>query len=203
MIQEKKCKGQGKAKSFRGCGKTINVSFRKYGLCTSCYADFILNTDYGQILLSKATLKAIKPRLDLERAKQDRKQKNTLESLKTNVRNVCHEYIRLRDKGKPCISCGQPWHSDFQAGHYYKAELFSTLKYVEYNIHSQCQGCNLRKEGNLSQYAVNLPKRIGNQKYLELKNWASTDKQTNVKWDRQRLNEIRKHYQKLIKELKQ
>jgi hypothetical protein len=202
MIKEKKCKGQGKAKSFKGCGKNTNVSFRKYGLCVKCYASFILDTDIGRVILAKATLKASEPRLKLEQAKLEKKNKNSLETLKMNVRNICHEFIRLRDKGKPCISCGQEWHSDFQAGHYYKAELFSTLKFNEYNIHGQCQGCNIRNEGNLSQYAVNLPKRIGSLNFESINLLADLDKQINFKWDRLELNKIRKEYQQKIKDLK-
>lgn len=204
MKKEKPCKGIGKAHGVKGCGKV--TAYRTYGLCDSCRADFLLNDERGKIILQKATLKATAPRIkaqkDLEKAKQERKNKNSLELLKVNVRTVCHNYIKLRDKHKPCISCGQPWHSDFQAGHFYKAELFSTLKYDEHNIHGQCPGCNLRKEGNLAPYAVNLPRRIGLNLFRELENKASIDKQTNFKWDRQILNEIRKYYQQKIKELK-
>lgn len=202
MIESKKCKGQGKAKSVKGCGKMVQVAYRKYGLCQSCYAGFILNTDYGMLLLERATLKATKPRKDLEKASKERKERNGLTTLLESVKTACHKYIRLRDKGKPCISCGHPYHSDHQAGHFYKAELFSSLKYNEYNINGQCQKCNLRMEGNESQYRVNLPYRIGMEKYRELEQLADLEKKQDFKWDREELKKIRSYYNQKIKELK-
>ncbi len=108
----------------------------------------------------------------------------------------------MRDKGKPCISCGTPWHQDFQAGHFYKAELFSTIKFHELNIHGQCVQCNIRKEGNESEYRVNLPQRIGKENFDHLNHLAVIDKKTDFKWDRETLLEIRKYYRKKIKKLK-
>lgn len=203
QTKPKPCNGIGKAQGFKGCGtKTI---YRKYGLCDSCRRDFLLNDERGKIIIAKATLKAKAPRekaeRELEQARQEKKKKSSLETLKMNVRNVCHSAIKKRDKYKPCISCDEPWHSSFQAGHYYKAELFSSLKYDEDNIHGQCVGCNNRKEGNLSQYAVNLPNRIGKEKFEVLQEKAALEKQNDFKWERSKLNEIRKYYQQKLKEL--
>jgi len=207
MIKDKPCKGNNGNTKGLGCGKLTRVEYLKYGLgkMCGCLSNFYLNTEAGKLIVERSRLKAVSPRIkaqqDLETARQERKQKNSLGSLKVNVRTICHNYIKLRDKYKPCISCGQPWHKDFQAGHFYKAELYSTLKYDENNIHGQCAGCNIRKEGNLSPYAVNLPKRIGIELYDELNKKASLEKQTNFKWNRQTLSEIRKYYQLKIKQL--
>ncbi len=134
--------------------------------------------------------------LQLEKEKKDRKKLTTL--LKS-VKNTCHEYIRLRDKGKPCISCGTQWHQEFQAGHFYKAETFSTIKFNELNIHGQCVQCNIRKDGNNSEYTVRLPDRIGFKDFEHLNYLASIDKKTNFKWERENLIEIRKYYRGKIK----
>lgn len=139
--------------------------------------------------------------MELEKAKEETKQNKSLSQLLINVRTVCHTYIKKRDYGKPCISCGEPWHKDFQAGHYYKAELYSTLKFDELNIHGQCEGCNIRKDGNLSEYAVKLPNRIGIEKVEELNELASLDHQKDFKWDRIELNKIRQYYKSKTKEL--
>lgn len=204
MIEHKSkpCKGTGKAKGY-GCNKP--TLHRVYGLgkMCGCYSDWLLNSEQGKIKLQKSIIKATKPRRELEKAASERKTRNSLETLKENVKTVCHTYIKLRDKYKPCITCGQPWHSDFQAGHFYKAELFSTIKYHELNINGQCQGCNIRKDGNESQYRVNLPSRIGIDNYRELERLASLEKQTNFKWDRSELNNIRNYYKQKLKELKQ
>lgn len=202
MIQEKKCKGQGKAKSVKGCGKLVKVKYRKYGLCTSCYADFILNTDYGKLLLEKATLKATKQRRELETATKEKKNREGLTTLLESVKKVCHDYIKLRDKGKPCISCGHPWHSEHQAGHFYKAELYSNLKFHELNINGQCVRCNIRLEGNLNPYAINLENKIGKWKFNVLKAEAEQYNKNGFKWDREVLKSIRTNYRNKIKKLK-
>ena len=195
--KEKPCKGTGLAKGY-GCGKL--TKFRTYGLGKMCcYPDWLLNSENGKIILEKATLKATKPRRDLEKAQKERKERKGLPALLVNVRTACHDFIKARDEGKPCISCGVPWSSDFQAGHYFKAELYSNLKFHEDNIHGQCQPCNLRKEGNLGPYSVNLPRRIGVDKFQKLNELA---KQHEVKkWDREELNQIRKYYKQKLKEL--
>jgi len=141
-------------------------------------------------------------RNELEQEKSKKKKSESLSHLKINVRTVCHEYIRLRDKGKPCVSCGKEWDSSFQAGHLYKAELYSLLKYDERAIFGQCQGCNIYRDGNESSYHLNILSRISEQDYQEIKKIASEEKKTNFKWDRQELNRIREYYKDKIKQLK-
>ena len=194
----KPCKGTSTV-SVKGCGKS--TLFRKYGLCQSCLRDWYLNTEDGQEKLNKATLKVTQERRELEQVERREKEYRSLESLKRNVTNVVHKYIRLRDEGKPCISCGSDWRFNFQAGHLYKAELYSSLKYHEDNIHGQCQGCNLYRDGNESKYHENLPNRIGKMKYLRLTELAAKDKHMNFKWDREELNNMREYYKEKIKNL--
>ena len=198
-IKPKPCKAINKAKGFESCGK--ETLKRVYGLCSSCYAKWLYTTDEGKAKIEKLTLKITKPKRELEQAIKENKKNKSLSWLLINIKNTCHEYIRLRDKGKPCISCNKPWHSDFQAGHFYKAELFSSIKFNELNIHGQCQGCNIYKDGNESPYRVNLPNRIGVDKFREINYLASIDKQLNFKWDRLKLNDIREYYKQKIKDL--
>lgn len=138
----------------------------------------------------------------LLKLENERKERNGLSSLIKSTVNACHEYIRFRDKGKPCISCDTPWHKDFHAGHFYKAELYSSLRLDENNINGQCVRCNIREEGNLNGYALNLPKRIGETKFKVLKVKAGLDKTLNFKWDRDELKRIRKYYKDKLKSLK-
>jgi len=198
--KKKPCKGTGLAKGY-GCGKM--TYHRIYGLGKMCcYSDWLLNSENGKIKMQKAMLKASKPRREFEQFKKERKTKSVISQLLESTRNVCHEYIRLRDKGKPCISCGTKWHQEFQAGHFYKAETFSTIKFNELNIHGQCVQCNIRKDGNNSEYTVRLPDRIGAKDFEHLNYLASIDKKTNFKWERSNLIEIRKYYREKIKTLK-
>ncbi len=208
MVKRKICKGNGRAKGH-GCGKLVDVekygkSNRKYGLGINdckCYSTWLLTTDEGKAQLERETIKAKQPRIELEKARQEIKGEQSLSWLKINIRTVCHDYIKLRDKGLPCVSCGSPWTSDHQAGHLYKAELFSMLKYDERNIHNQCKKCNIFDNGNESMYHAAILSRISIDDYDELKRIASQEKQTNFKWDRQELEKIRNYYKLKIKQL--
>lgn len=202
MLEPKKkpCKGTGKAKGY-GCGKL--TPYRVYGLGKMCcYSNWLLNSENGKIKLQKAMLKATKPRRELEQLSKEDKNRKGLATLLKNTVRVCHEYIRLRDYGKNCISCNEPYLKNHQAGHFYKAELFSTIKFDELNIHGQCVKCNIRKEGNESEYRVNLPKRIGVDNFNKLNHLASLEKKTLFKWDREELKKIRTYYNNKIKEFK-
>lgn len=197
-IKNKKCKGTGIAKGY-GCGKP--TLHRIYGLGKMCcYSDWLLNSENGKIKLAKATLKATKPRRELEQAANVQKEEKGLASLLSSLKTVCHKYIRLRDEGKPCISCGTPYKTNFQAGHYFKSEIYSTIRFHELNINGQCEQCNMRKDGNVNGYSLRLPDRIGQESFEYITRLAELQKKTDFKWDREWLKNQRKHYNKLLKE---
>ncbi len=160
MKKYKKWFGINKAKDFDGCGSLVLSQTRKAGLCPKCYYKWkLLNTVSGDEKIKNAIAKAQKSRLELEIAKEESRSNKSLSYLLESVKTVCHKYIRLRDKGLPCISCNQPWHNEFDAGHFYSANSFSTLKFDETNISGQCIGCNRFNEGNESNYRIGLINR--------------------------------------------
>jgi len=194
FISDMKCKGTNKDTYGLGCN--TEQANRKLGLGISCrcYSNFLMNNPKGKERVKRSTLSATKPRRDLEKAGKEKKERQSLTTLIKSVVNVFHKYVRERDKGKPCIACGTQWHKDFHASHYFKAELYTTLRLNEKNVHGGCVRCNIRLEGNLSEYSVNLPKRIGVKAFKELNELADLDHQIDFKWDRQELIEIRNHY---------
>jgi hypothetical protein len=107
--------------------------------------------------------------------------------------------VRLRDKGKPCASCGRSWLDNFQAGHYNKAELFSSLRFDFFNIHGQCFRCNNFLEGNLDAYKLRLPHIIGIKQFDALNRRAELDKKYIKSWTRHELKEIQMQAKILIK----
>lgn len=199
-LKSKPCKGTGQAHGY-GCG--IPTPYRTYGLgkMCGCYSDWLLNSDAGKVKLYKALNKVQKPRLELEKAQTERKTSSSLKNALKSTKDLVHEYVRLRDKGLPCISCGEPWHSDFQACHYHKAELYETLRFNLDNIHGGCIGCNLYKDGNLEQYNINLPFRIGQKRYNDLMKLAQVDKHYSKVWNLENLRMIRLEIKQKIKEL--
>lgn len=104
-------------------------------------------------------------------------------------------YIRNRDMSQPCISCGR--YSQLQAGHFYSAGHYPILRYNENNVHGQCLRCNYYLSGDLSNYRMNLLKKIGEIEVMDLDRLAAQGKKINHKWDRFTLIEIIEKYKKL------
>jgi hypothetical protein len=200
MIKEKKCKGQGKAFGY-GCGKLTNVENRIYGLgkMCGCYSDWLLNSDIGKSILQKSISNVQKPRIELEKAYKEHKEKKGIAGALLITKTLVHAYVRKRDQGKPCISCGCQWNDKFQAGHYYPGGSFETLKFNLDNINGQCEQCNLFKSGNFENYTLNLPKRIGSDRFDNLVKLAEIDKQFSKVWNLENLKEIRENIKKLNK----
>jgi len=200
--KKKPCKGiTAETKGF-GCGKETYHRVHGLGKMCGCYSDWLLNTEAGRLKTEKALLKASKPRRELEEAEKEMKRDKKLSHYLVNTKNAVHSYVKERDKGKPCISCGTPWHFDFQAGHYHKAELYSTIRFHFDNIHGQCQKCNLRMDGNFDGYRERLPKRIGIDAFNEIEKLAKKDKLSDHKWDREELQKVRNKEREWLKKLK-
>jgi len=101
-------------------------------------------------------------RLDKEHAVRKKEFKaNDLGPRKTAAKKACHEYIRARDKGKPCPCCGEPLGDSFHAGHFLESGNNPKIRYDEDNIHGQRIYCNTYKGGDSGQYKENLIKMIG------------------------------------------
>ncbi|MBP9794113.1 MAG: recombination protein NinG [Flavobacterium sp.] len=199
-VKEKPCKGTGVAVGY-GCGK--KTLYREHGLGKMCcYADWLLNSEAGKIKLAKVTLKITQPRIDLQNAFNEKHHRTRLSNLLLNTKIAVHAYVRERDKGKACISCNGLWQSDFQAGHFFKAELYSTLRFDEKNISGQCVGCNIRKDGNESGYRVGIINRYGKSHLDYLDDLAQKENQQTHKWDRHELENIRTLYKQKLKEIK-
>lgn len=208
MKKEKTCKkGIGRALGFEGCNTIRKVSLYgktnfKYGLGIDCrcYSKWLTTTEKGKEILNKTISRVKEPREILEKYREESKKNKSLSYLIQNTVNLCHKYIKLRDKGKPCISCNSNWHNDFHAGHFYKAELYTTLKLNEYNINAQCQKCNLFYDGNEGGYRIGLINRYSKQFLNDLDSLALLDKKERFKWDRNELKKIQEYYKNKIQE---
>mgnify|MGYP000995142989 FL=1 len=116
--------------------------------------------------------------------------KYSVAQLKLKAQKVFHAYIRKRDEGLPCISCGtgQPQH----AGHYFSAGHNSKLRFDERNVGGQCLRCNYFLHGNQLGYRKGLIKRIGIESVEQLESEASV--KGDFKWDRFSLIDIIEKY---------
>jgi len=112
---------------------------------------------------------------------------------------VFNTYIRLRDKDKGCISCGGPFITKYDAGHFYSVGSTPSLRFDEDNCHGQCVYCNQHLHGNLIMYWENLPKRIGRERYIAL---MEKSKIYNLKLSIPEIQEKIKYYKQKINQIK-
>ena len=109
--------------------------------------------------------------------------KKNLKALKNIAVQWCHRYIRKRDEGKPCVSCGK--YTTLQAGHFYPAGKYGSLKFDERNINGQCYQCNIYGSNHTgAAYERELRKRIGDEEVETLHFLAKAEKRNGFKWDK-------------------
>ncbi len=96
----------------------------------------------------------------------------TVQSLTKKAQVYFNAYIRARDeaKGYPCISCGKVLRKgNIDAGHYFSAGGFGSVRFSEFNVHAQCsRPCNKDKSGDLLNYQIGIEKRIGGEELIKL-----------------------------------
>lgn len=114
--------------------------------------------------------------------------KYTTPQLRLKVRKKFNAYIRKRDEGSVCISCGS--NTANQAGHYYSAGHYPELEFHPDNVHLQCTRCNMYLSGNLIEYRKGLERKIGVESIRKLDQIADQSKRTPYKHDRLRLIQL-------------
>nr|WP_232367586.1 recombination protein NinG [Alteromonas pelagimontana] len=107
-----------------------------------------------------------------------------------------NRFIRLRDEGEPCISCGRYHQGQYHAGHYRSVGSAPELRFEELNCHLQCTPCNNHLSGNLIKYRVNLIKKLGIEK-VEWLEGNHPPKHYQVS----EIIELKAHYRKLCRDI--
>ncbi|WP_243405798.1 recombination protein NinG [Pasteurella langaaensis] len=150
---------------------------------------------------AKARVKAEKARekAERERIKQvkDRLRNSDRSYWLKKAQDEVNRFIRLRDKGLPCIACGEPWRDNFQASHYVPRGRSAFLRFHEDNIHGGCVKCNLYESGNLRMFRIGLVSRIGNERT----EWLEDNAHRLKKWTIDELKELLRIYKQKCKEL--
>lgn len=113
----------------------------------------------------------------LKQARRERKdwyeENATIQDLIKKAQKEFNAYIRARDKGKPCISCGGKLGAKYDAGHYHNANNHWAVRFDERNVHAQCVQCNRDRHGNLINYRNGLILRIGRLELSKLDSIAN------------------------------
>lgn len=107
---------------------------------------------------------------------------------------VFSEFIRLRDDGKGCVTCGdiKTWR-EMQNCHFYSRGRQNT-RWDETNCHSGCYRCNVLLKGNYIPYTIFMIDTYGREHVENLEKLSkSTNKITTVK-----LKEMLEYYTKVV-----
>ena len=127
--------------------------------------------------------------------------KETVGTLTKKLQKIFNEYIRLRDKDKPCISCGNYFESK-DAGHFFATSGYAGLRFDEDNVHGECARCNRFDESHLISYSHNLKNKIGIEDYEALRERALEYKKNGYKFGRVELRELIEIYKSKVEQLK-
>lgn len=131
---------------------------------------------------------------ELIKWKREQKQKmKTLSDFEAEAKKEFQKWIRKRDLGQTCISCGaflKP--NGTHASHFFAAGIYSGLIFNEDNCHSSCEKCNVFLHGNLLEYRKGLIARYGLEYLNRLESLANEKK--NYKYTREELVEIKNKY---------
>ncbi|NNA02839.1 recombination protein NinG [Pseudomonas lundensis] len=103
--------------------------------------------------------------LALVERREIKARKEKLKSRADHLKDTQHAFnawIRARDAGQPCISCGTTADVQYCAGHYRTTGSCPELRFEPLNVHLQCnKNCNLSKSGNIFGYRPRLLEKIG------------------------------------------
>ena len=108
------------------------------------------------------------------------------------AQQVFNKWIRNRDKGKPCISCGKPIRNgNCDAGHLWSAGGHANVRFNELNVNAQCsRPCNKDLSGNINNYRIGFVNRHGKDLLDELDSIAKIERKYTI----EELKEIIKKY---------
>lgn len=172
--------------------------------CVVCGSEFMPFRSTQRVCSSTCAVSFGKSKVKKQNAKLwavEKKQRK--ESLKTHkdwlndLQKVFNAFIRERDKGQPCISCGTTAKVQIDAGHYRAVGSHPELRFEEKNTNSQCRKCNGYWGGNLIEYRKGLIKKYG----LEVVEWLEGPHESK-KLSIPEIKEKITYYKKKIKEFK-
>lgn len=192
-MAKRKCKGCGERKD-RDIKTAVTV-----GPMFFCAND--CRIEYGIKSAKKLAEKAKEKREKAERkVNAEKKRKfyaNDIKTRKAAAKKACHDYIKARDRGQPCICCGKPMDVAVNAGHFLESGNHPFIRYDEDNIHAQRVDCNMYKGGDSGSYKENLIAKIGIERVQKL----FDNKDRNIKRTAEDYKAIEDYYKQKLKEL--
>lgn len=177
--------------------------------CRVCRETFTPRKALQVVCSPNCALLHAKQKRERERKALDKIERKAIREAKERVKprseymkeaqSVFNAWVRERDAGLPCISCGTTANVQYAAGHYRTTQAAPELRFEPLNVHRQCnRNCNMGKSGNLIEYRVGLVARIGAEAVAwlegrhEPKHYSIDD-----------LKAIKAEYQQKLRELKE
>lgn len=146
----------------------------------------------------RAEAKSARAAAKVERAETRRRKEaiKTLADLKREAQQALNRWIvHVRDKDRPCISCGRHHDGAWHAGHYLSRGAAPQHALNPFNVWKQCAPCNTYLHGNQAAYRAQLVLEIGQAavESLEADNAPR-------KWTREELTALRDEYRRKFNE---
>ena len=113
------------------------------------------------------------------------------------AQTAINAWVRARDAGNACISCGRHHQGQYHAGHYLSVGARPELRYEPLNVWLQCAPCNTHLSGNAVLFRQSLLIRIGADKL----DWLEGPHPIR-KYSADELQAIKKDYAAKTRELK-
>lgn len=111
---------------------------------------------------------------DRKRMRERRIALKTKPQWRKEAQDAFNRYVRLRDAGKPCISCGrmpdQKFGGTMDCGHYRTRGAAAHLAFNLFNTAAQCVYCNRDRAGAQKAFEKGLIERIGAERVEDLNN---------------------------------
>jgi hypothetical protein len=121
----------------------------------------------------------------------------TLSDYTKILQQLVNKYVRLRDKGLPCISCQKPITGKTDAGHLFSVGNYPSVRFDLRNLAAQCITCNQFNGGNIHEYRKHLIDKIGITEFQDLERKAHETRKFSIP----ELKEMIKEYKQKIKQL--
>lgn len=167
--------------------------------CPVCSNSFVPIKPMQSVCGPRCAVKKVKQAKVDERAQiKTRKEKSlTISQRRARAQIEVNAFVRLRDAGLPCISCGRHHEGQWHAGHYRSRGAAVNLALDPRNIHRQCAPCNNHLHGNAIGYRAGLLERYGLE-FVEALEADNTPRHQTA----QEIDAIRDTYRAKTKELK-
>jgi hypothetical protein len=175
--KKKKCKANGPAKGFDGCGDLKYI--HRYGLCEHCFKVWLLTTPEGEIVLQKSSLKG-KKKVEKEKKEELKALKKVFEPVKSKLQKKVQLIARLIDKGELCLA--RNIRGQMHGGHVISRGSNSQMSFNLHNIHRQSASSNkwqnddgLLKEGVVYEYGQDYMDFISSLKRTPLVKYSDSE----------------------------